>query len=202
MATIYKQGKATVTIPAGETLAVYTAGTARVNLVQGYPNVPGTETFLAEVTAGQTVFTTTQLGTGTYAGTVTIEAQEGNVDYAVGVGPVTKTALSTRLQGAPGVLNATGTLTVAMIAAGIVTSTTAAAVAGTLDTGAVVDAALDLAVGDSFVWSLINTGGNTFTVTASTGHTIVGVATVVTVTSAQFRTRKTAADTYVTYRLA
>jgi hypothetical protein len=66
----------------------------------------------------------------------------------------------------------------------------------------VIDAALDLAIGDSFVWAVINTGANTFTVTASTGHTIVGTATVVTAVSAQFRTRKTAADTFVSYRLA
>jgi hypothetical protein len=49
---------------------------------------------------------------------------------------------------------------------------------------------------------VINTGGNTFTVTAATGHTIVGVAAVVTVTSGNFRTRKTAADTFITYRMS
>lgn len=203
MATIYKQGEATVTIPAGETLAVYTNGTAIVYLLQGYPNVPATKVKLAEVTAGQTVFTTTQLGTGTYAGAVVIEAQEANVDYAVGVGPITKTVLRTKVQGAPGVLNATGTLTVAMIASGIVTSTTAAAVAGTLDTGAIVDAALDLAIGDSFDWSVITTGANAFTVTAAaSGHTVVGNMVVAAGKAGLFRTRKTAADTFVTYSLS
>jgi hypothetical protein len=75
-------------------------------------------------------------------------------------------------------------------------------VAATLDTGTVMDAAGTFAVDDSFDWAIINTGGNTLTVTASTGHTIVGTATVVTVVSARFRTRKTAANTFVTYRLA
>ena len=59
-----------------------------------------------------------------------------------------------------------------------------------------------MAVNDSFDWSAIATGANSFTVTASTGHTIVGSGVVATVTSGRFRTRKTAANTFVTYRLA
>jgi uncharacterized protein YaiE (UPF0345 family) len=74
-------------------------------------------------------------------------------------------------------------------------------VAATLDTGTVTDAALTMAVDDSFDWSVINTGPNTFTVTAAAGHTIVGAAAVATATSARFRTRKTAANTFVTYRI-
>jgi uncharacterized protein YaiE (UPF0345 family) len=77
-------------------------------------------------------------------------------------------------QPTPGTLNATGTLTAALILGGIVTSTTAAAVTATLDTGTVCDAALTMAVNDSFDWSVIQHGANSFTVTAATGHTIVG----------------------------
>ena len=108
-----------------------------------------------------------------------------------------------RTQGAPGTLNATGTLTAALIRGGIVTSTTAA-VTATLDTGAAMDTALpDMAIGDAFEWSAIKTGANTFTVAAAaTGHTIVGAGAVATVTSGRFLTRKTAAATYITYRLA
>ena len=99
-------------------------------------------------------------------------------------------------------LNATGALTAAMILSGIVTSTTAAAVAGTLPTGAVLDAASEFAIGDSFDWSVIATGANAFTVTAAaTGHTVVGTAAVATVTSGAWRTRKTAAETFVSYRI-
>ena len=98
-------------------------------------------------------------------------------------------------------LNATGTLTAAMILAGIVTSTTAAGVTATLDTGTVLDAASEFAIGDSFDWSAINTGGNAFTVTASSGHTVVGAGAVAGGTSGLFRTRKTAANTFVTYRI-
>lgn len=105
-------------------------------------------------------------------------------------------------QGAPGTLNATGTLTKALIEGGIVTSTTAAGVTATLDTGAVMDTGSDLGVGDSFDWSAINTGANAFTVTAAaSGHTVVGAGAVAAGTSGLFRTRKTAAETFVTYRI-
>ena len=81
-------------------------------------------------------------------------------------------------------------------------TTTAAAVTATLDTGAVMDAALEMEVGESFDWSAIATGANAFTVTAAaSGHTVVGAGAVATATSGTFRTRKTAADTFVTYRL-
>jgi hypothetical protein len=106
-------------------------------------------------------------------------------------------------QPTPGTLNATGTLTAALVFGGIVTSTTAAAVTATLDTGTIFDAAQSFVVGDYVDWSAINTGGtNAFTVTASTGHTIVGTAAVSANTTGRFRTLKTAANTFVTYRMA
>jgi len=102
----------------------------------------------------------------------------------------------------PGTLDATGTLTAALVFTGIVTSSTAAAVTATLDTGTIFDAAQSFVVGDYVDWSAINTGGtNAFTVTASTGHTIVGTAAVSASTTGRFRTRKTAANTFVTYRM-
>lgn len=58
-----------------------------------------------------------------------------------------------------------------------------------------------MAVGDSIDWAVINTGPNTFTVTADTDHTLVGAGAVATATSGLFRTRKTAANTFVTYRI-
>jgi uncharacterized protein YaiE (UPF0345 family) len=194
---VYSQGRVEVTIPATESIAVYTQGTAQVYRELGYPNVPSTLSLLGTVENEQTVF-------GAYASgaTIIIEAGAAPVYYSVGVGPVTDVVLQAKVQGAPGVLNATGTLTAAMLAAGLVTSTTAAAVTATLDTGTVIDAALDLSIDQSFDWSAINTGGaNAFTVTASAGHTIVGSGTVAASSSGHFRTRKTAADTFVTYRL-
>jgi hypothetical protein len=60
-----------------------------------------------------------------------------------------------------------------------------------------------LAIGQSFDWSVINLGSasGAVTMTAGTDHTYVGSATVAIATSALFRTRKTAANTFVTYRV-
>jgi hypothetical protein len=133
---------------------------------------------------------------------VKIEAGGSDVYYSIGAAAVVTDRRGLRGQGAPGVLNATGTLTAAMIASGIVTSTTAAAVTATLNTGALMDAALELEIGESFDWSAIATGANAFTVTAAaSGHTVVGAGAVATGTSGLFRTRKTAASTFVTYRI-
>lgn len=103
----------------------------------------------------------------------------------------------------PVAVNATATLTIAQLLSGIITSTTAAAVAATLPTGALSDAAGETEIDEGFEWVVINTGGaNAFTLSGATGHTIVGAAAVAFGTSARFVTRKTATDTFITYRVA
>lgn len=106
-------------------------------------------------------------------------------------------------QGAPATCNATGTLPAASMLNGMVTSTTAAAVTATVDTGTLMDAAIHAEVGadEGFFWTVINTGPNTFTLQAATGHTLVGSAAVATSTSATFFTRRTGSNTFVTYRV-
>jgi hypothetical protein len=195
--SVYDQGKATVVIAAGESIAVATQGVATVSRILGFPNHPDTLTALGTVNNAQTVF-------GPYASgaTIQVEAQAATVFYETGTSPVVQSFYNAQLQPAPVALDATGPLTATAILNGLVTSTTAAAVAGTLPTGAVLDLASEFAVGDSFDWSVIATGANAFTVTAAAGHTIVGTAAVATVTSGRFRTRKTAANTFVTYRMS
>lgn len=188
-------GSATITVTALNALAVFGRGNYRVDQTTIYANVPSQQTNLFN-------------GSGAYASAafsvdtiVTItNLSGGTLRYNQGLTPLVYEVAN--YQAVPGTLNATGTLTAALMMGGIVTSSTAAAVAATLDTGAVMDTDATFGIGDSFDWSVINTGGNTFTVTASTGHTIVGVAAVVTVTSGRFRTKKTAAATFVTYRLS
>lgn len=103
---------------------------------------------------------------------------------------------------APAAVNATATLTIAQLLSGIITSTTAAAVTGTLPTGTLADAAGETEIDEGFEWAVINTGGaNAFTVQAGTDHTLVGSGTVAASSSARFVTRKTAANTFVTYRV-
>lgn len=82
-------------------------------------------------------------------------------------------------------LNASGTITRAMIYGGIVTSTTGAAVVGTTDSATNIISGLDNPqVGDTWRFKIINTGGlNTFTVAAGPSVTIVGNAVIAASTS-------------------
>jgi len=119
-------------------------------------------------------------------------------------------------QVAPATATTAATLTIAQLLTGTLNATptaTGATAAYTLPTGALIDAAVDMAVNDSFDWVCINNAlaaADTITITATTGHTIVGGPIVqslhvttggITGYSAVFRTRKSAADTFVTYRV-
>jgi len=107
------------------------------------------------------------------------------------------------------------TITVAALKAGLITGTHAAGAtqAYTLPTGTVMDAALTsfIIANDSFDFTIINLSANladTITLTAAAGFTIVGQATIDSAhvdsefpSSGTFRVRKTAANTFVAYRL-
>lgn len=105
-------------------------------------------------------------------------------------------------QGAPTAFNTTGTLTIANLQTGIITSTVGAAVNATLPTGTLMESGDVMSIGDSFAWSVISTGAFDFTLVAATGHTIVGTASVSGTLAARFLSRKTAANTFITYRLS
>ena len=185
----------TIAVAASNKLATNSATAYSVDKQVGYPNYPPS---VSNVFTGSGSNVTSAFSAATV---VTITAGSQPVTYNQGTDATTYEQGNS--QPAPGTLNATGTLTIALIQGGIVTSTTAAAVTATLDTGTVCDAGLTIAVNESFDWSAINTGGaNAFTVTAATGHTIVGAGAVAASTSGRFRTRKTAANTFVTYRIS
>ncbi len=122
-------------------------------------------------------------------------------------------------QGSPSAPTTATTLTIANMLIGIITATptaTGATVAYTLPTGTNMDTANSSSVvaGDSFDWSITNlaaAAADTITITANTGHTIVGNPIVqsahvttggITGNAAMFRSRKTGAATWVTYRIA
>lgn len=195
---ISTQGSATVTLAASDKIALYSPQEYQVFQVVGYPNFPGTLDLLFQ---GSGFYTSSAFSA---AGQVVVNAGSAPVTYNVGTAAVVGRVVNVPTQGAPTALNATGDLTAAAMLSGIVTSTTAAAVTATFITGAVLDAAVDMGVGDFFDWSAINTGGsNAFTVTAGvTGMTLVGAGAVAANSSGRFRTRKTAAETFVTYRLS
>ena len=109
-------------------------------------------------------------------------------------------------QPAPTALAASATLTIAQLLTGIVIPSGTVAITLTLPTGTLTDAGVTgpaLPVNGSFDWAVINTGTSSgaVTVAAATGHTIVGSTAVAIGSSAGFRTRKTAANTFVTYRV-
>jgi hypothetical protein len=119
--------------------------------------------------------------------------------------------------GAPVAMNAAAAIAVATLFGGLITVTqaTGATIALDLPTGAALDHAttgLGMDVGDSLEWSVINlsaAAADTATITASAGHTIVGDvlarsshSTTLMNSSSRFLTRKTAANTFVTYRIA
>lgn len=192
---IYENGNATIIIPATESIAVYSKGTATVSRELGYPNVPSTVSLLGSVSNTQTVF-----GPYSTGATIIIDAGASPVHYEVGVDPQVKLLLASQVQATPVAVDTTDAVSALAILGGIVTSA-AATVAGTIPTGTVMDAASDFAINDSIDWSVIKVGANAFTVTAAAGHTVVGDEVVATATSGLFRTRKTAANTFITYRI-
>lgn len=196
---VYPQGSKELTLTANQSIAVYSQSKCTVLRRLGYPNYPNQDSVIGNQAAGaETVY-----GPYTAGATIIIKAGAAEAAYSIGLDPVVLAQRQSQTQPAPGVLNATGALTAAMILAGLVTSTTAAAVAGTLPTGAVMDTELSMEIGQSFDWTVIATGANAFTVTAAaSGHTVVGDMVVASASSGQFRTRKTAAATYVTYSAA
>lgn len=196
---IFDYGSAVnVAIPAGESIVVYTQDQAQVWQLGLFPNQPPVRSLLGTVVNGTTTF-----GPFTTAATLTVVGGAGETLFSVGVAPAIIETKASQIQNDPVAVNVTGAVSAAAIQGGLVTSTTAAAVAGTVPTGAVMEAAVQWAIGDSVDWSVIATGANAFTVTAAaSGHTLVGSGVVATVTSGLFRTRKTAFETFVTYRLS
>lgn len=193
-------GNVTVTLTAGESIAVFSQGYVDVSRVLGFPNYPDKIQVIGSANNSQVVF-------GPYASgaTILLEASGGApVQYEIGSSPsVKQLGRSAGQFVTPSAVNATATLTVTNLIGQIITSTTAAAVSGTLPTGALMDAAADFAIGDVLDWSVVNTGAtNAFTVVAAaSGHTVVGNMAVAASSSGSFRTLKTAASTFVTYRV-
>ena len=100
------------------------------------------------------------------------------------------------------------TLTIAYLLTTIITYNATGTGTWTLPTGALSDSGIlsaALPANGAFNWYIINlsTGVNTVTLTAAaSGHTLIGNPTVAISSQAAFRTVKTAASTFVTYRIS
>lgn len=151
-----------------------------------------------------------------------VYTKQGGVELVVKSGGMIRNqGYDVKVQPTPTAKTTAATLTIAELLTGIITGThTAGATqAYTLPDGSLIDAAflaarVSLEADDSFDWTLINLSAaalDTITVTAGTTHTIVGNPIVQSAhvstggiygNSSRWRTRKTAADTFVSYRMA
>ena len=198
---IFAQGTATVTVPAGEKIAVQAYSPASVFQEVGYPNFPESQDLLTVVDN-----TTYVSGAFTNATSVTIQAGASGAYYSIGVAPDISNNGNWQPQGAPANIADGGTMiaTAANVLTGIITATPTQARDIQLPTGANLDLATEWAIGDSFDFSVITLAAFALTITVNTGITsIVGsAATGATSGSvARFRLRKTAANTFTAYRI-
>jgi hypothetical protein len=115
-------------------------------------------------------------------------------------------------QGAPTAVTTTVLLTIAQLRTGIVTVTHSASGSQdyTFPTGTLMSGGTDMQIGDYFEWTLINlsaAAADIATVVAGTDHTLVGAAIVESAhasthgNATTFRSRMTAATTWITYRV-
>ena len=103
---------------------------------------------------------------------------------------------------APASITTTATLTNANLQAQII-STTGTSYTVTMPLGSTMDTLVTwYKVDVGYDFSVINTASGTITMAVNTGVTSLGALTIATGTSAQFRIRRTAASTYVLYRLS
>ena len=100
------------------------------------------------------------------------------------------------------------TITAAQIIVGIFTVALTVATSLTLPTGTLINADIlggttDLPVNQSIDWAVINLGSalGAVSVVDGTSHTVVGSRVIAIGTTASFRTRLSAANTAVTYRI-
>jgi hypothetical protein len=198
---IFTQGTATFTVPAGEKVVVQAYSPASVFQEVGYPNFPESQDLLQVVE--NTTYTSAAF---TNATSVTIQAGASGALYAVGVAPVITDDGNWQLQGAPANIADGGTMiaTAAEVLTGIITATPSTGRSIQMPTGANLDLATEWAIGQSFDFSIITLAAFALTITVNTNVTIVGSAATAGTSGAvaRFRLRKTAADTFVAYRIS
>ena len=197
---IFAQGTATVTVPAGEKIAVQAYTPASVFQEVGFPNFPEANDLLTVVENATYVSSAF-----TNATNVIIQAGASGAYYSVGVAPDISNNGNWQPQGAPANIadGASMIATAANVLTGIITATPTASRDIQLPTGANLDLATEWAIGDSFDFSVITLAAFALTLTVNTGVTIVGAAATGATTGsvARFRLRKTAADTFTAYRI-
>jgi hypothetical protein len=218
---VYKNGEVTVAIPAGQyiNVAEYGGSSALVYKEVGGPSHSMVPRYTLE-TSGTVTNGETSFGPYTYTTNIKIRAGEDGAWYSVGAGAAVLPCMAQMsrpvyTQAAPVAVTGSATLTADQLMNGIITDThsTTATATYILPTGTLMDTATGLQIDQGFEWSMINLSSgasNTVTLSAGSGHTIVGVAVIQSTdgstgglygASGRWFTRKTAANTFVTYRI-
>jgi hypothetical protein len=197
---IFTQGTAVVTVPAGQKIAVQAFSPANVFQEVGFPNFPDSQDLLTVVEN-----TTYVSPAFTNATIVTIQAGASGAFYSTGTAPTIGNDGNWQSQPAPANIADGGSMvmTAAELLTSIVTATPTTGRNIQLPTAADLEAATVFAVNDSFDFSLITLAAFALTITVNTGVTIVGSAATGAGSgaAARFRIRKTAANTFVVYRI-
>ena len=162
-----------------------TAGIAAFNNITGYSATGATGT-----TSTNLVFS----GSPTLSGTLTISGATFNTGGITYIYQPTITTVSA---------SGANTLTIAQLLTEIINYTGTAISTFTLPTGTLMDGGITGIVSNvAFDWSIVNTVAFAITMAAGTAHTYVGNTTIAANVSARFRSVRTGATTWVTYRLS
>lgn len=193
MPRVVAKSSTEIVVAPGESILVFCQETAQI-----FERAGGSRNLLGSVSASSQTF-----GPFVSGASIIIDAGEYMAWYAVGTSPVMREMISYKIQRVPTAINAAGAIPLSALINGVINASAGLlGVTGTLPSGAAIDAASDFRIDDAFDWHVISTGLGTFTIGAAAGHTIVGAAGVGSTQSAHFRTRKTAASTFVTMRIA
>jgi hypothetical protein len=191
---------------AATTMLIGTASTTNFTLGGGTAGAGVINLF-----AGPTTGVTLNLGTALTTSSINIGTSQTTGNLVLGNTSSTtgqiqlKSNLALYQPAPPSTITATGALVVASMKLRIIQVTSATAVTLTPDTGTTIDAAFSgMAVDTAFEFTIINTGSaaGAVTMAVATGVTYIGSTTVAISTSGTFRARKTAANTFVMYRVA
>ena len=197
---IFTQGTATVTVPAGQKIAIQAFSPASVFQNVGFPQFPDSQDLLTVVE------NTTYISPAfTNATSVTIQAGASGALYSVGTAPQIGNDGNWQNQPAPANIADGGSMvmTAADLLTSIVTATPTAGRNIQLPTAAALEAATVFAIDDSFDFSVITLAAFALTITVNTGVTIVGspATGAGSGSAARYRIRKTAANTFIVYRI-
>ena len=220
---IYGRGKTVdIAIPVNQYINVFTTGAGAANVYQqiGGPSNNMTTRY-AIIASPNGAFSNGEVSFGPFTTATNVRIESVGPDpvlYSIGALGVPipveqlRPSVSARCQPAPATYTGTATMLATELMAGILTGTQSSGSTDTLTlpTGTLLDTATGLQVNEGFEWSFINlstVGGSTYTFAAGSGNTIVGDAVLQIAglttgcASARFFSRKTAANTFITYRV-